>query len=314
MYHRTEKLRCFFHQTLVGDKRRNAPMDFENKIINSRTLIGEYSRANKIRINESALVAQLMDSDSDGGVMIDVGAHVGSALPAFLEKGFKIFAFEPDEINREILEKRFGNQPNVIIDKRAISDKPAEKVQFYTSDESTGISSLTSFHKTHEKNGTVSVTTLEKFCEESKIRHINFLLVDAEGYDLFVLKGLDWSKITPDIVVCEFEDRKTISLGYNFHDMATFLQDRGYVVLVSEWHPIVRYGIAHDWRRLAKYPCLVDNPNAWGNLIALKEFNELPKLLSLVDRQTQILSRKSSMHFRVLKAIWRKSVGRLSKR
>ena len=289
-------------------------MDNGNTQTTGGTLIGGYSRASKIRINESDLIAQLIESDKNWGIMVDVGAHVGSALPPFLEKGWKIFAFEPDEKNREILEKRYGNQPNVIIDKRAVSDRPAEKVPFYTSKESTGISSLAFFHGTHEKAGDVSVTTLGKFCEEHKIGHIDFLLVDAEGYDLFVLKGLDWSKIKPDIVVCEFEDRKTNTLGYNFHDMATFLQDRGYEVLVSEWHPILRYGIAHDWRRLAKYPCVLDSPNAWGNLIAFREITDRQKLLAVLDRQTLMLSRRSFILTKVLKAIWRKSFGQLSKR
>jgi len=259
-------------------------------------------------------VAQVIEPDRKCGIMINVGAHFGSALPPFIEKGWKVYAFEPDEKNREILEKRYGNQLNVIIDKRAVSDEHAEKVQFYTSKESTGISSLASFHKTHEKAGNVSVTTLGKFCEEYKIGHINFLLVDAEGYDLFVLKGLDWSKIKPDIVVCEFEDRKTNTLGYNFHDMATFLQIRGYEVLVSEWHPILQYGIAHDWRRLAKYPCVLDSSNSWGNLIAFREITDLQKLLAVLENKTQILSRRSFIFVRVLKAIWRKSFGKFSKR
>ena len=289
-------------------------MDNGNGQTTGATLIGEYSRANNIRINESAIIAQFLESDRDQGIMIDVGAHVGSALPAFLEKGWKIFAFEPDEKNREILEKRYGNHPNVTIDKRAVSDEPAEKAQFYTSKESTGISSLASFHKTHEKAGNVTVTTLEIICEEYKIDYINFLLVDAEGFDFFVLKGLDWSKIKPDIVVCEFEDRKTNNLGYNFHDMATFLLDRGYEVLVSEWHPILRYGIAHDWRRLAKYPCVLDNSNTWGNLIAFRKIADRQKLLAVLERQTQQLSRRSFIITKVLKAILRKSFGRWSKR
>jgi len=285
-----------------------------NRQTTDKNFIGEYSRANNIRINESAIIAQFLESDRNQGIMIDVGAHVGSALPAFLEKGWKIFAFEPDEKNREILAKRYGNHPNVTIDKRAVSDEPAEKVQFYTSSESTGISSLASFHKTHEKAGNVTVTTLEIICEEYKIDYINFLLVDAEGFDFFVLKGLDWSIIKPDIVVCEFEDRKTDSLGYNFHDMATFLQNRGYEVLVSEWHPILKYGIAHDWRRLVQYPCVLDSPDAWGNLIALKEITYHHKLLAVLDRQTQLLSRRSFIITKVLKAILRKSFGRWLKR
>ena len=128
---------------------------------------------------------------------------------------------------------------------------------------------------------------------------------------MFVLKGLDWVRIKPDIVVCEFEDQKTNNLGYNFHDMATFLKDRGYEVLVSEWHPILRYGIAHDWRRLARYPCKLANPEAWGNLIAFREIPDWQNLLAVVARQAIPLSRKSTLT-KVLKAIRSRTIGRLS--
>jgi len=288
-------------------------VDNGNTQITGGTLIGEYSRASKIRINESDLIAQLFESDRNWGIMVDVGAHVGSSLPPFLEKGWKIFTFEPDEKNREILEKRYGNQPNVIIDKRAVSDRPAEKVPFYTSKESTGISSLAFFHGTHEHSGNVSVTTLWKFCQEKKIKHIDFLLIDAEGYDLFVLKGLDWAKIRPDIIVCEFEDRKTNNLGYNFHDMALFLKDQGYEVLVSEWHPILRYGVAHDWRRLAMYPCELANSEAWGNLIALRDNPDWQNLLEIVAAQAVPSARRLTMLSKVLKEIRRRTIGRMSK-
>jgi FkbM family methyltransferase len=311
-HHRADKVRNAFQKMLVDAATKNASMDNENKQTVSETLIGEYSRADKMRINESDLVAQLVASDKNCGIMVDVGAHFGSALPPFLEKGWKIFAFEPDEKNREILDKRYGNWPNLVIDKRAVSNRTAKKTPFFTSKESTGISSLASFHETHEQTGNVSVTTLGKFCEEQKIDHINFLLVDAEGYDLFVLKGLDWVRIKPDIVVCEFEDHKTNNLGYNFHDMATFLKDQGYEVLVSEWHPILRYGIAHDWRRLARYPCELANPEAWGNLIAFREIPNWQTLLAVVARQAIPLSRKSTILTKVLKAIRSRTIGRLS--
>ena len=279
----------------------------------TRVFNGESLYNSQLRINESDLIAQLIESDRNWGIMVDVGAHVGSALPPFLEKGWKIFAFEPDEKNRKILEKRYGNQPNVIIDKRAVSDKSEINVQFYSSKESSGISSLTSFHKTHEKAGNVSVTTLGKFCGEQNIEQIDFLLIDAEGYDLFVLKGLDWAKIKPKIIICEFEDRKTKNLGYKFHEMAIFLKDRGYEVLVSEWHPILRYGIAHDWRRLARYPCEIANPEAWGNLIAFRESPDWKKLLSIAAHQAMPINKSSNMLIKLIKAIWGRTSRRLLK-
>ena len=44
--------------------------------------------------------------------------------------------------------------------------------------------------------------------------------------------------------------------------------ERGYSVLLSEWHPIERYGIRHSWRRLRRYPTEISE-HAWGNFIAL---------------------------------------------
>ena len=285
---------------------RDTAVDNGNKQGNGGALTRDYSRASKIRFDESDLIAQLMESHKETAVLIDVGAHVGSAMAPFLEKGWKIFAFEPDEKNRQILESRYGNHPNVTIDKRAVSDRPAENVQFYSSKESSGISSLASFHRSHETAGYVNVTTLAKYCEEQGIDHIDFLLIDAEGYDLFVLQGIDWTNINPEIIVCEFEDRKTKSLGYTIHDLAMFLKDKGYEVLVSEWHPILSYGIAHDWRRLARYPCENLNPDAWGNLIAFRNSPDWQKLLSIAARQTMPSSGAKNVLLKIIKALWRR--------
>ena len=39
-------------------------------------------------------------------------------------------------------------------------------------------------------NKKISITTLEKYCNEKKIEKIDFLKIDTEGYELEVLKGL----------------------------------------------------------------------------------------------------------------------------
>ena len=89
-----------------------------------------------------------------------------------------------------------------------------------------------------------------------------------------VLQGVPWGRIKPSAILCEFEDFKTVPLGYDFHRMAGFLVNQGYAVFVSEWHPIIRYGISHDWHKFAKYPCELSSPKAWGNLLAF--INEPP--------------------------------------
>jgi hypothetical protein len=76
----------------------------------------------------------------------------------------------------------------------------------------------------------------------------------------------------PSVVLCEFEDRKTLPLGHTYHDIANYLRGWGYEVIVSEWYPIAEYGQTHRWRRAVRYPVDLD-PYAWGNLLAVRPFD-----------------------------------------
>jgi len=197
------------------------------------------------------------------GTMIDVGAHWGTSLVPFV--GWEIYAFEPDPTNRAELKRRFKD---IFIDARAVSDKPATNVTLYKSQQSTGISSLSPFHESHYAAIGVDVITLTEFIREQKIKKVDFLKIDTEGYDFFVLQGYPWKK-APQVILCEFENSKTEPLGYSFDDMAKFLISKGYKLKISEWYPVKAYGTAHEWKRLVDYPCELDD-KAWGNIIALK--------------------------------------------
>lgn len=45
--------------------------------------------------------------------------------------------------------------------------------------------------------------TLTEVLDESKVKHLNFLSLDLEGMELHALRGLDFSKFKPDIIVVE---------------------------------------------------------------------------------------------------------------
>lgn len=204
------------------------------------------------------------------GTLVDVGAHHGGSLAPFADAGWRVLAFEPDAVNRATLASRFGAARNVTIDPRGVSDREQRGVAFYRSELSTGISGLSAFHESHAQSGTIDVTTLALACEEHGLTALDFVKVDTEGYDLFVLRGLPWERLRPRAILCEFEDGKTTPLGYTVHDLARFLVERGYRVMVSEWFPIERYGASHTWRRFTPYPCELADPRAWGNLIAVE--------------------------------------------
>ncbi|WP_416672048.1 FkbM family methyltransferase [Egbenema bharatensis] len=247
-------------------------------------VFGGYERDRHAHIDETQIVAEWFASEPSDSIMVDVGAHYGTALKHFAERNWRVYAYEPDPDNRQALMQRVSNQPNVMIDNRAVSDRPGQVLPFFNSKESTGISGLSAFRDSHQQRCEVTTTTVAQICEEHHLREIDFLKIDTEGFDLMVLKGVPWDRVRPRVIECEFEDRKTVPLGYTFHDLAQYLVDRGYTVLVSEWHPVIRYGIRHDWYRLMTYPCQLDNTEAWGNLLAFREPPDLDQVAAIAQK------------------------------
>jgi FkbM family methyltransferase len=217
------------------------------------------------------------------GTMLDVGAHQGYSVTPFLKRGWTVHAFEPDPANQAILSSRC---PGAIIDPRAVSELDGEEVPLFTSDVSTGISTLSPFHATHTPTTTVRTVRLDTYLREQRVEHVDFLKIDIEGFDLFALHTFPWETLHPKAVVCEFEDNKTTRLGHDVHDIARYIEQQGYSIVVSEWEPIVEYGIRHTWRRFVRYPTQVP-ADSWGNLIGVE-----PSLLEAVEREGRSAARR----------------------
>lgn len=224
--------------------------------------------------DECILVFHALNAAQRPGVMIDVGAHTGSSLVPYAQAGWTVFAFEPDPANRIKLDTVMRANPSqfkhVTVSDKAVSDRVEDGVAFFASDESTGISSLSAFRDTHQEVAQISTTTLDTVREDHGIDHIDFLKIDVEGHEMAVLKGLDFGAVRPRAIVAEFENSKTASQGFNSRDLAEFFASRNYTVFVSEWHPIIRYGMRHSWRWMRRWPCDIPD-SAWGNLVAFAE-------------------------------------------
>lgn len=126
------------------------------------------------------------------GTMLDVGAHQGYSAAPFLVRKWTVHAFEPDPSNRSILSSRF---PNINIDPRAVAEMDGEEVSLFTSDVSTGISTLSPFHDSHTPTTTVRTVRLDTYIREKGIDHVEFLKIDTEGFDLFVLRTFPWNSL-----------------------------------------------------------------------------------------------------------------------
>lgn len=238
-------------------------------------LVGPFERKQSAHYDETQSIAHMLAGTySPDKTMIDVGAHFGSAFRPFLNKGWHIYAFEPDDRNRGKLLEGLASHANrhlVTLDARCVSNATGHDLSFYRSEQSSGISGLSAFHESHVEAQRVSTVTLGDFFPNGAIPGIDFLKIDTEGHDLFVLQGFPWEQAKPAVIECEFENGKTAPLGYDFHDLAQFLVDKGYTVYVSEWHPILQYGARHDWHCLAKYPYELQDEKSWGNLLAFRD-------------------------------------------
>ena len=267
-----------------------------SQLLKPTLLEGPYSREDKIHFDETDLISAYV-GEQKNGFMIDVGTHHGYASSPFLDKGWSVLGFEPDPNNRKILKQRLGDHPGLKIIQDAVSDVAGETVSFYASDESTGVSGLSGFTEKHKIICEVKTTTLTDQIRENNISTIDFLKIDTEGFDLMVLKGFPWKTRRPSIIECEFENTKTVPLGYTFEDIADYLVDHGYHVYVSEWHPIIRYGIQHNWRSLSRYPCALATDAAWGNLLAfdtvIDEKQFISKLRGLAKLDTPVKQAKN---------------------
>jgi FkbM family methyltransferase len=257
------------------------------KILKTRGLAGIYHAIyakfdRAYRPDETLIVFDLLKESAPTGLMIDVGAHHGSSLAPFAEQGWQVIAFEPDANNRGILSTTFAAKKNIIIDPHACSDHIQPEATFYTSAESTGVSGLSAFLASHQASEKVPVTTLAAALDAHHLsdQPVNFLKIDTEGFDLMVLKGFPWQTAAhPKVILCEFENAKTEPLGYNFHDLANYLVDLGYHLVVSEWYPVKAYGSPHHWRRFTTYPCQLEDSKGWGNIFAVKDQGQFEQLM-----------------------------------
>ena len=76
----------------------------------SQAGVGPFHRSRHCHIDETAVIHDLIARVP--GVMIDVGAHQGNSLMGFLDDGWSIYEFEPNDRNRVILQKRLGRHPD----------------------------------------------------------------------------------------------------------------------------------------------------------------------------------------------------------
>jgi hypothetical protein len=86
------------------------------------------------------------------------------------------------------------------------------------------------------KSVIVNCITLNKIIENYNISSIDLLHIDTEGHDYEVMKGLDFEKVKPNIIVFENKhmDGTNSDLGERYKEITNYLYSIGYEKIYEE--------------------------------------------------------------------------------
>lgn len=164
--------------------------------------------------------------------IFDVGANVGQSALKFRAAfpSARIFSFEPvSNTFDELITNTSSSDEGITCHKIALGNEQGKKT-IYLSDQSL-TNSLVKPHQssTHEE---ITISTIDTFSAEQQIARIDLLKIDAEGFDLEVLKGakkIITAQQVPFILVeAGFhpgDDRHVL-----FDDFRSFLMPMGYSI------------------------------------------------------------------------------------
>ncbi len=174
---------------------------------------------------------------SYGERFIDVGSNIGDWLGMVREsmqgRTFAALAFEPSRSAYEALEGRFRAEPRVTLFNVALGGAPGSLAFFEEPDAGRGSTLVPDFMRTPGTTRTVTVTTLDAAMREANWTHADFLKVDAEGYDLQVLRGARGTLAARAFGVVQFEYNRAWQLaGDTLRAAYALLEANGYRIFV----------------------------------------------------------------------------------
>ena len=158
--------------------------------------------------------------DRNDGFYIDVGAMdpvIESVTKFFYDQGWSGINIEP---NGWFYNKLSQERPRDINLNLALGEREEEK-EIYLFDHIGNSTFEEASRDRYVERGfeakpkTVKVTTLAAICQEYVSRHIDFLKIDCEGWEEFVIKGADWDRSRPTVLVIEATEPGTTTPSWS---------------------------------------------------------------------------------------------------
>ena len=182
-----------------------------------------YSHVDSAGVPLDEKLIQLMNYEN--GLFIEVGANDGviQSNTKRLEEFHKWtgILIEP---SKNIFPSLCKNRPNSVCFQCALGS--FEQNNTYITGDFDGdlMSSIQGSRLNRIAEETVLIRSLQAILDEVGIYHINFFSLDTEGYELNILKGIDFEKVKFDYILIEI-------YTHSFKEITSYLREKGYVML-----------------------------------------------------------------------------------
>ena len=210
------------------------PIDVTVKAANRPgTSLGGYSQLGSLK--DIQFFYNLINADENYNI-VDVGAQNGCfTLLAKYVPNSTVYAFEPCiSVYDDLVDNvNLNNLLNVKTYNMALSDKEGEGV-LNVSHIQQGLSTLASdplrFEKTHSDQETVKLTTLDAMFYDKSVR-VDFMRIDTEGWEYYVLKGGEKTiKEYKPVIFLEWNETNIAQAKVDVSQLDTFFEENGYTL------------------------------------------------------------------------------------
>jgi len=176
--------------------------------------------------------ARILLNEDGAPILFDVGANIGQTTQSMLDAFHapEICAFEPSPSTVESLRRAVGDRAGVTVEALAMGDTEGILPFYVTQDYSVNDSLLSPTRNAGGSVVEVRVDTVDSYCGRNGIESISLLKIDAQGYDLHVLRGarrmLDDRRIK--LFSCEADFDSMYTGQTTLRDLLTFGDEVGY--------------------------------------------------------------------------------------
>jgi len=222
-------------------------------------LMGELEHRNFLRSvregwRERGTVAYVRRLVPPGGVMVDVGAHIGvyTLLSAkIVGPQGKVYAFEPDPRNSRVLKRNVvinGFSDRVEVFEVAASDHTGVVRLFINESEP----SRSSFVRPDQNAFEVEVACVRLDDVLSELNVVHLIKIDVEGAELKALQGAEALLCrNPDLwLVCEINPSALAAGGVSPQDILGYLREFGFTARIIEEKTMELKSVPTDWTQV----------------------------------------------------------------